>query len=224
MKKNIFLFIIVFIVSIGMCGCNVTTKPMVSDKQAIAEMELHLLDKYGFLPYQYVNFLPQYDCDILNLVIEIDGINELFSVKRYQHEDSYTCTDNYFGLIVRERFENKISEYAQNHFPEYKVYAYMTSVDYPNSLTLESTWDDFIQEKENIGRITVVILVDETFDNVELFTKNATEFVDDLNNMGLNLCVRVIYLDNETFESTERTNLKNVLFENKLTEYLENTK
>lgn len=223
MKRRTGVLTLVIILLIGVCGCSMRKENKTDyEQEAIYEMRTHLKEKYGNISYEIKGFVAagwDHEYDRLNLSAEIDGVDEAFYVKRFDNNGSYAYEDNYFGFVIREAFENKIREYADVYFSEYKVYAGMQSGNYPNSLTGKSSLNEMIQLKDEIGDITFIIAVDEIFENQDDFKVAAEAFVSEWEQIGLASTPRVIYLTHSIYETIERKNCEDILVNNRITEY-----
>lgn len=226
--KKIFLFI-VLILLIGACGCamkpnNQTsrTNRSQSEQEIVSAIKEHLSQKYGSFNYQVEGFIKagwDHDYDLLNLSVEINGTKETFSVQRHSTESGYVYEDNYFGLLVRPNFEEKVSELAADYFASMNVYVTL-SQNYPDNLTNAAQIDDLLA-LDNLQNISVIVTVEENFNSVEEFTAAAKLFVSKWTDQRIPSTVRVIYLNKEVFANTNRSNVSSVLVNNQLAEYRE---
>lgn len=228
MKKSrrFSVLILTILILIGVCGCNMkensnTTKHQNPQHEIVVEMREHLRKKYGHISYKIDGLITagwDHSYDQLNLSATIDGVEESFFVRRYNNDGAYSFSDNYFGLVIRDEFEEFVGEYAKKYFPEFKVFSGIADV-YPNSLTAKSTLQNFLKVKDEVGEITFLVLVNETFTTVEEFNEVAKAFVADWADLELFSTPRVIYLSSSTYEITERENCEKVLIDNNITEY-----
>lgn len=157
---------------------------------------------------------------MLELSTEIDGIREPFCVERREEDGEYIFKDSYFGYVVRDEFESKVSEYAKKYFLNCKVFAAMDSIWYPNSLTGEANLDDMMELKDEIKGIVVFVVVNESFNSVEEFRKVAETFVNEWAEVEMDSMVRVLYVKDSVYETIERDNYLNALGDGNITEYL----
>lgn len=226
MNMKRILIIIVSLLMIGVYGC--TMKPNVVPEQSHYETEYevvdaakaYLTDKYGSFYYEVVGFFEagwDHEYDLLNLAVEIDGQKESFSVQRYETESGYVFQDNYFGLVIRPSFEEKVSALAKEYFEEYQVYATLTQ-NYPDSLTQATQINDLLA-LEDLQNISIVVTVKDTSGDMEQFESAAAAFVDGWSKEEVPSTVRVICLSHEVFESINRSNVSSVYVENQLAEY-----
>lgn len=232
MKRFMLCFILVFLM--GAYGCTMMPNHELpkanhseSEQDVIRSMQDHLTQKYGTFNYQIDGFIWagwDFKYDLLNLTTTIDGEEYSFSVERHKEENGYSFEDNYFGLLIKKDYEAAVFEHAVQYFPSCFVAASTMSVNYPNTLTGVSTFEDLLSEKDNIsGFITVVVVVDETFTNTDEFEKAAKQFCDDWNKVGLRTLLRVIYVTHETYSNTNQSNIREqgILIDNRITEYTE---
>lgn len=207
----------------GACGCNMDESNVnKSEQQIVAEMKEHLTSKYGNIEYDIEGFLASgwdQPYDVLNLTTKVNGIKESFSVERYVDGDEYIFTDNYFGLVVRDEFEKKISEIACKYFSEFRVFAGMTSNNYPNSLTNKSSFEDLLEVKDELRDITFIVIVDETFQSTDEFVLAAESFVEEWSLNEIASTPRVIYLSTDVYKTIQRENYRDVLVDNRIKEY-----
>ena len=223
--------LLTLLIIIGECGCSISkvidglkNNNKESSADVVGDMRMHLSEKYGYIDYEIKGFIAAgwdhpYDC--LNLSTKVDGIEEPFSVERHKSDDGYTFEDNYFAFVVRDEFEDKVSEYAEKHFTNFKVYAGLESNNYPNSLTKDSTLEDFMDSKSEFRRITVLVLVKDKFDSNDVFNDIAKAFVEEWAAFDLKTTMRVIYLSEEIYDATDRSNYVDILGDKKIMEYRE---
>ena len=225
------IILLTLLIIIGECGCSISkvidglrNNNKESSADIVGDMRMHLSEKYGYIDYDIEGFIAagwDHPYDRLNLSTKVDGIEEPFSVERHKSDDGYTFEDNYFGIIVRGEFEDKVKEYAEKYFSDFKVYAGLTSNNYPNSLTKESTLEDLMEVKSELDDITFFVLVKEEFGSTDVFNDVAKEFIEDWSGLGLESTPRVIYLSEEVYNSTDRTDYLDVLGDKKIAEYRE---
>lgn len=224
MKK--YLIVIVSVLMIGVYGC--TMKPNnvpeqnyhETEYEVVGEAKEYLTDKYGSFYYEVLGFFEagwNHEYDLLNLAVEIDGQKESFSVQRHKTESGYIFQDNYFGLLIRPSFEERVSALAKDYFEEYKVYATLTQ-NYPDNLTDATQIDDLLA-LDNLQNISVVVTVKDISGDMEKFESTAAAFVDQWSKEEIPSTVRVICLSCEVFENISRSNVSSVYVENQLAEY-----
>lgn len=72
-------------------------------------------------------------------------------------------SDNLFGYIIREDYENAIKEIAQTEFPDVKVYVRFDSSSFDDSLRMDSTLEDAYATGEKLlGSIWVLVNTEES--------------------------------------------------------------
>ena len=225
------IILLTLLIIIGACGCSISkvidglrNNNKESSADIVSDMRMHLYEKYGYIDYDIEGFIGagwDHPYDRLNLSTKVDGIEESFSVERHKSDDGYTFEDNYFGIIVRGEFEDKVKEYAEKYFSDFKVYAGLTSNNYPNSLTKESTLEDLMEVKSELRDITFFVFVKEEFSSTDDFNDVAKEFVEDWSGLGLESTPRVIYLSEEVYNITDRSDYIDVVGNREITEYME---
>ena len=220
------ILILVLISLIGLRECTNIGSPKTSSRQKELEMvnamRDYLSQKYGTFNYKIEGFDSSgwdHEYDLFDLSVEMNGIEESFTVQRYKTESGYIFEDNYFGLIIRPSFEEKVSKLASEYFGSMHVYAHLTQ-NYPDNLTKESQIDDLLA-LDNLKSITIFVIVEEDFNSIEEFTAIAESFVSKWAEQRIPSMVRVIYLSKETFANTDRSNVTSVLGDIKLAEYNE---
>ena len=225
------IILLTLLIIIGECGCSISkvidglrNNNKESSADIVGDMRMHLSEKYGYIDYDIEGFIAagwDHPYDRLNLSTKVDGIEEPFSVERHKSDDGYTFEDNYFAFVVRDEFEDKVSEYAEKYFTNFKVNAGLESNNYPNSLTKDSTFEDLMKVKSELRDITILVFVKENFNSNDEFNTAAKAFVAEWKGVGLKSTMRVIYLSEEIYDATDRSNYGDVLVDNKITEYME---
>lgn len=225
-KTGVFsVMTVLLIIILGMSGCNMEKNKISNDEnEIIAEMRTHLSEKYGDINYKLISFVPagwEHSYDLLNISVEKDG-NEYIRVERHKDDNGYYYKDNYFGLLIRDEFENEVLECASKHFDDFMVYADLKSDNYPNSLDDSSTFEDFLNVKEELDHIIFFVIVNDTFENTAEFNNAAKAFVDDWAQIGIASIPRILCVTSEVYENSERTDYDQILNENKyISEYRE---
>lgn len=229
MRRRWLVFSLIFVILVmGVCGCSMEqNNKQISEQQIIAEMKNHLSDKYGNIEYDVKGFIASgwdHPYDVLNLVTIVDGLEESFRVERHENEGKYVYKDNYFGVVIREEFENQVIVLAEKYFPEFKVFAGMQSHMYPDSLNGDSNLEDMLAIKDEIGSITFIVLVNEKFGDVEEFNDAAKAFILEWSELKIPSTPRIIYLLEDVYKTMDRSNYSDVLVANRITEYSERVK
>lgn len=222
MKKYIILVILALSVVLQGCAIKYNDITEQTEYEIVSQVKEYLTEKYGSFYYEINGFFRagwDQEYDLLNLSVEMDGIKENFSVQRYKTESGYVFGDNYFGLVIRPSFEQKVSEFASQYFDEYGVYATLEQ-NYPDKLT-QATQIHELLELDNLQNISIVVVVEEEFRSVEEFEKVAKSFVYQWTQEGVPSTVRVIYLSEEVFKTIDRSNVSSVFVNNQLAEYRE---
>lgn len=227
MKKSLRLFAFVFLLFItASCGCRSGySESEISENQIISEMKAHLSDKYGIIEYDIEGFIPagwDRNCDLLNLKTNFNGTEYNFSVERHKDGETVSFQDNYFGILVKEEFEEKLYVCASKYFDNCFTDIASMSINYPNELKKGSGFSDLKELKDSISsKITAVTVVDETFDSIGEFEKAAENFCDDWNKNEIPVMHRVIYVSHETFMQINQSNFREqgVLSDNRIAEF-----
>lgn len=226
MKRLIRIEILALILlfTIGVCGCDMKYNDNF-EQQIISEMERHLSNKYGDIQYDIESFFQSgWDrkCDLLNLRTTIDEIDYHFSVERYVNGESVTFKDNYFGILIKQEYEDNLYDCASKYFESCFVDASTMSINYPNELDSNSNFSDMISLKDEIdSKIVVVVVVDEIFSDISEFEKTAEDFCNDWEKIGLPVVFRVIYVSHETYLKINHLNFRDygVLSDNRIAEF-----
>lgn len=231
MKHIWIVTVIIAITLIGVSGCtmkNINKKQDVEKENAstiISSMERFIKKKYEDIDYKFVAFRAAdgffYPYDELTLSTVVDDIEYEFVVQRRKTDDGYAFEDNYYGVIIKDEYEAYISKYVSEYFDEFFIDATTYYPHYPNSLDSDSDIEDLLKLKDEIGGIVVIIVANETFSSVDEFENAAENFCDKYGNIGLKAVWRIVYVDNETYASVDKSNYneKHILEDNRITEY-----
>lgn len=200
------------------------TKEKVTKQDIVDEMTEYLEERYGYIVYDIVALQPagwDHAYDLLICSAEIDGVEEAFCVQRYKDGEDYYCEDNYFGITIREEFENMMTGYVDKYFTEYKLFSSLTSHEgdtYPNTFL---KFDDVISQNEEIPPLHFVVFIKESaVKGEEEFNQLAEELSDELKLLEIKVSPRIIYLNDEDFELVKRENRFDY-YSNNIVEYKE---
>ena len=215
--KRIVLLMLVLTIIVGGCGCRMRTnsknRKENTQGKIIASMREHLDDKYGYIDYEIEGFIGAgWDpYDLLNLSTEIDGVKESFHVERHKTDNGYEFYDNYFGLVIRDAFEEKVYEKVKNFFEDCKVFCHMQTTNYSNMLGKESTLEDLLEVKTDMSHIIIMVIVNETFQNEEVFMEQAKKFINSWKEEGIKTFMRIFYVNADGYEMLEKNNCGEII-------------
>jgi uncharacterized protein YxeA len=120
---------------------------------------------------------------------------EYFDAYRERKNGKYVYSDSYFGVLIRDEYEEKVKGIADEFFPECRVSTSYSSDSLPNKLNSKSTLQDAIDM--NAGYVPIVsIIVAPTFKNVDEFDKNVDLFMPKLSKNDIEGTVNITYLKN----------------------------
>ncbi|MDO4453839.1 MAG: hypothetical protein Q4B90_05020 [Eubacteriales bacterium] len=120
------------------------------------EMEQYLTAKYGRIQYKITGMVWRFwnqQYDQMNFETETDGRKEMCWVRRYEKNDQVFFSDSYFGLCIRQEYENKMQKSAEIVFPKAKVVSFLNETEF--SQAVEKT-DDLKKAKEKGEKIRAV--------------------------------------------------------------------
>ncbi len=137
------------------------------------EMIAHLEKKYGekFLPIFLEPSGFQIDYDELQFYKEgTDPETDKAHIAKFNRDGKVKYIDNYFGLIIREEYENIIKGVVEKIFGECKVYATFDADSFSDNLKRGNTYEDAIRNGEFINSL-IYIYIDNKANNILLKEK-----------------------------------------------------
>ena len=163
--KALLCLMLVFILTIGVCGCMDKKNNPEKIKDEIVS---HLHQKYGkdFIPVNLVMKGVTADYDQLSLY-PADGNKDTDSFYAYRHIDNGKASykDNYFEILVRDEYEQTVAAYASGNFNKTKVFSKFNAqyspdseVYWPNELVIGSTLDDAKKRNTNLNSQTMLFV------------------------------------------------------------------
>ncbi len=206
--KKILLIILLTIMLLCMCGCSINNESSSKSKEDlfVEQAEKHLKQKYPELEYSLgdVQFGTMWDDpdDTIEVTIENGKfVGRTFQIRRKtSNNPNKELTDNYFGYLVRDDFENIIKKYAKKYFTNYQLSGDCSEY-FENELTSKNTFEDARRSKNFSGYILLV--VKPTFLNVEVFKKKANEFLNDYKQECLKTNIQIYYLKSGIYEDLD---------------------
>ena len=216
-KKSFQLIALVAVAALALVGCAAESKDpgsvrLPADRQEVLANGFltYLSDKYGkeFEP------VPIDNPDIITRPDMLIACEKGASLDRncvtvYKAESNGVpvYSDNYFGVLIRPEYEARISTYAQNRFPNAKVYitGYAETV-FDSSLNLETSLDDVITAKK-CPTASVCILAKLSSEDMARFDSAVSSVAKDIGAAGIPCSIKVYGVSADTFNAITYENL-----------------
>lgn len=207
--RKILAFIIIILI-ITTCGCNSvkenkkTKETKASDYEISIEMIDFIKDKYKDYVFEQVDFIRagfDYGYDFLTLDTTIDDEVITFYVKRRENDlGEVNISDNLFGTIIKNDYEEMLKNTLDTYFNDYHIVSHLDLVDYPNSLTNNSTLDDLLSLKDEIEEsVIITIFIKEDVNNNSNFTEIAHNCFNKLEKRGIKTLYNFICVKEENY-------------------------
>lgn len=183
MKENVFI--------------NPTEK---AQKQIVSYLEKKYDKKFTVINVKGKEFLDNNNVDLFVYPEGGDREKDRFTATRKDGDGKYVFEDNYFELLIKGEYEEKVHEIAKEFFPECKVSASFEGKSFPDEFNSKSTLQDVINKGEDIDSLMRIVVAQSSismdeFDNkVDLFAKKMVE-------NKLPTTVKVFYLYDNNLDS-----------------------
>lgn len=198
-KKSVSIAVLIGLSVIGVTGC--MSKKEV-DRQALEKFE----KKYG-VDYDVI-YNEVIDDSVENrdeIHVYVDGLmeqGETAVIYSWEEDGKAVSEDNLFGFIIREDYENRVREIAEQQFSDVKVYLGGVYDSYDDSLTMESTIEDAYAMGTKIIQWIDILVVTE--DDEETFTKKGDVLCTALKDAELNGTVHIFPVTKEAYDQMGR--------------------
>ena len=160
MKRRIGILTTLALIMVGGTGC--MSKKEVNE-QAIKKFEEKYGVDYEILYTETIGDSIENRDEIRVYVDSLMDEGESATIYSWEENGKVKSSDNLFGYIIREDYENAIKEIAQTEFPDVKVYTYFVSSFFDNSLGKNATLEDaYTVGEKMISYIWIVIRTDQT--------------------------------------------------------------
>lgn len=160
MKRRIRILTTVALIMVGGTGC--MSKKEVNE-QAIKKFEEKYGVNYEILYTETIGDSVENRDEIRVYVDSLMDEGESATIYSWEENGKAKSSDNLFGYIIREDYENAIKEIAQTEFSDVKVYTYFVSSSFDNSLGKNATLEDaYTVGEKMISYIWIVIRTDKT--------------------------------------------------------------
>lgn len=160
MKRRIRILTTLALIMVGGTGC--MSKKEVNE-QAIKKFEEKYGVNYEILYTETIGDSVENRDEIRVYVDSLMDEGESATIYSWEENGKAKSSDNLFGYIIREDYENAIKEIAQTEFSDVKVYTYFVSSSFDNSLGKNATLEDaYTVGEKMISYIWIVIRTDKT--------------------------------------------------------------
>lgn len=204
MKRRIGILITLVVIMVAGTGC--MSKKEVNE-QAIRKFEEKYGVDYEILYTETIGDSVENRDEIRVFVDSLMDEGESATIYSWEEKGKAKSSDNLFGYIIREDYENAIKEIAQTEFPDVKVYTYFVSSSFDNSLGKNSTLEDAYAVGEKM--ISYIWLVIHTDKPEEEFGNSADRICELLNaNKLYGAITYCAVTDIDEFEEITRMNFK----------------
>jgi hypothetical protein len=184
---------------------------MNSKEVVIAQMKAHLEKKYGEvdfveLSYRPVQLTQSYD-ELIACPPGGDSKADQFVVLRLKGDEGTYFLDDYYGLLVREEYEQLVTETASDFLGPVKVCASFLETSFPRDVTAATPLKDVL-DAEELTWALVDVFVAGTEGDVAEFEKQAKVFTDEWSQRYPKtvLGIRVTLIPPEAYETLVREN------------------
>ena len=168
------------------------------------EMERYLITKYGRIPYKITGIIWRFwnqQYDQMNFQTEMDGRKEMCWVRRYEENDQIFFSDSYFGLCIRQEYENKMQKNAELVFPKAKVVSFLNETEF--SQAVEKT-DDLKKDKKKGEKIRAVSWIIVTGIEEKELNEKAVQFQKIWQKEQMESLISVFLVEESYFLSFDR--------------------
>ena len=204
MKRRIGILITLVVIMVAGTGC--MSKKEVNE-QAIRKFEEKYGVDYEILYTETIGDSVENRDEIRVYVDSLMDEGESATIYSWEEKEKAKSSDNLFGYIIREDYENAIKEIAQTEFPDVKVYTYFVSSSFDNSLGKNATLEDAYAVGEKM--ISYIWLVIHTDKPEEEFGNSADRICELLNaNKLYGAITYCAVTDIDVFEEITRMNFK----------------
>lgn len=204
MKRRIGILITLVVIMVAGTGC--MSKKEVNE-QAIRKFEEKYGVDYEILYTETIGDSVENRDEIRVFVDSLMDEGESATIYSWEEKGKAKSSDNLFGYIIREDYENAIKEIAQTEFPDVKVYTYFVSSSFDNSLGKNATLEDAYAVGEKM--ISYIWLVIHTDKPEEEFGNSADRICELLNaNKLYGAITYCAVTDIDVFEEITRMNFK----------------
>ncbi|MBR5407360.1 MAG: hypothetical protein IK111_06910 [Lachnospiraceae bacterium] len=194
-------------------GCAHDGKPTfafwVTNADAMKYMEEKYGEKFILEDRKPSDIIYDEQTDVFCHTVDMDrNLNEHAKVYLLDDEKGVHFSDSYFGYYIRPQVEEYVYENLKDIYPEVKAFYTPGTRMIDDSLTTESTLDDYFDINENRLRINIFIKKDPdiTVDEYEASVKKAAEPFADRGNRWL--LFFYVVSDNVYDKTDRKTELK----------------
>lgn len=158
MKKSRWSWIIISILTLmGMSGCmrgnranlNEQAKAYLEEKYNESFTIKASIDKSIDVQYEELFFISETHPD------------DIVTVYHEKDDSGYYFQDNYYGILVRNEYEQKLKNIIGKHLENYKVYFNFTASYFPDDLNASSSLSDAMQNYENSFYANVYLFISD---------------------------------------------------------------
>jgi hypothetical protein len=188
---------------------------MNSKEVVIAQMKAHLEKKYGEvdfveLSYRPVQLTQSYD-ELIACPPGGDSEEDQFVVLRLKGDEGTYFLDDYYGLLIREEYEQLVTETASDFLGPVKVYSSFLETSFPRDVTAATPLKDVL-DAEELTWAHIDIFVAGTESDVAEFEKQAKVFTDEWEGRypETAMLTRVTLLEPEVYEALSRNNYTDI--------------
>ena len=204
MKRRIGILITLVVIMVAGTGC--MSKKEVNE-QAIRKFEEKYGVDYEILYTETIGDSVENRDEIRVYVDSLMDEGESATIYSWEEKGKAKSSDNLFGYIIREDYENAIKEIVQTEFPDVKVYTYFVSSSFDNSLGKNATLEDAYAVGEKM--ISYIWLVIHTDKPEEEFGNSADRICELLNaNKLYGAITYCAVTDIDEFEEITRMNFQ----------------
>ena len=196
MNKTIFCVVFILAMIFVFVGCSNHSNPK--------DAEDYLKNKYGENFYLYSSVSSSFDQPYDQIFLYSDSHpNDIVTV--YYQNGKYT--DNYYGILVYDKFFNVLDDTLRKNLKQYKFYYQFNNSNYNGLSNPENFEEDFSKNASYFEpKIFVYVKKIDTITENE-FHKIASEF----KNMGINGFISIYELSSDDYNSINSSNVESFL-------------
>ncbi|MDS0525621.1 hypothetical protein NNC19_08025 [Clostridium sp. SHJSY1] len=171
-----------------------------AQKQIVSYLEKKYDKKFTVINVKGKEFLDNNNVDLFVYPEDGDREKDRFTATRKNGDEGYIFEDNYFELLIKDEYQEKVHEIAKEFFPECKVSASFEGKCFPYEFNSKSTLQDVIDKGEDIDSL-MRIFVAPTLSGIDDFDKKVDLFVKKMSENKLPTSVSVFYLSDHNLDS-----------------------
>lgn len=220
MKKEVAKYIIVMVfMAMMLIGCgegiekekDKTVKEEQELRKRQKEMEQYLEQKYGKISYEVTGVVWKFwnqPYDQMNFCVEREGRKEACWVRRYEKEEKPYFMDSYFGLCIREEYEQKMEEKAIRFFQKAKVFSFTQETGFSEAIDKEDGLEEAREKGENLRVISWMFVTGIKEEELERLT---SQFCRSWETEEMESLVSVFLVGKEMFDELSRESAENII-------------